>query len=57
MRQLRREGWMHNRVRLLAGSFLTKDLGIDWRRGEAWFMRLLLDGAALDRYRAAAATS
>ncbi len=35
---------MHNRVRLLAGSFLTKDLGIDWRRGEAWFMRLLLDG-------------
>jgi len=44
MRQLRREGWMHNRVRLMAGSFLTKDLGIDWRRGEAWFMRLLLDG-------------
>ena len=44
MRQLRREGWMHGRVRLLAGSFLTKDLGIDWRRGEAWFMRLLLDG-------------
>lgn len=44
MRQLRREGWMHNRVRLLAGSFLTKDLGIDWRRGEGWFMRLLLDG-------------
>ncbi len=44
MRQLRREGWMNNRVRLLAGSFLTKDLGIDWRRGEAWFMHLLLDG-------------
>ena len=44
MRQLLREGWMHNRVRLVAGSFLTKDLGIDWRRGEAWFMRLLLDG-------------
>jgi deoxyribodipyrimidine photo-lyase len=44
MRQLRREGWMHNRVRLMAGSFLTKDLGIDWRRGEDWFMRLLLDG-------------
>jgi deoxyribodipyrimidine photo-lyase len=44
MRQLRREGWMHNRVRLLVGSFLTKDLGIDWRRGEEWFMRLLLDG-------------
>jgi deoxyribodipyrimidine photo-lyase len=44
MRQLRREGWMHNRARLLAGSFLTKDLGIDWRWGERWFMRLLLDG-------------
>ena len=44
MRQLLRDGWMHNRARLLAGSFLTKHLGIDWRRGEAWFMRLLLDG-------------
>jgi deoxyribodipyrimidine photo-lyase len=44
MRQLRREGWMHNRARLVAGSFLTKDLGIDWRRGERWFMRLLVDG-------------
>ena len=44
MRQLRREGFMHNRARLVVGSFLTKDLGIDWRRGEAWFMRLLLDG-------------
>jgi len=44
MRQLRQEGWMHNRARLLVGSFLTKDLGIDWRWGERWFMRLLLDG-------------
>lgn len=44
MRQLKREGWMHNRARLVVGSFLTKDLGIDWRRGERWFMRLLLDG-------------
>jgi deoxyribodipyrimidine photo-lyase len=44
MRQLLREGWMHNRARLLVGSFLTKDLGIDWRWGERWFMRLLLDG-------------
>jgi deoxyribodipyrimidine photo-lyase len=44
MRQLKREGWMHNRARLVAGSFLTKDLGIDWRWGERWFMRLLLDG-------------
>jgi deoxyribodipyrimidine photo-lyase len=44
MRQLRREGWMHNRARLVAGSFLTKDLGIDWRWGERWFMRMLVDG-------------
>ena len=44
MRQLRREGWMHNRARMVVGSFLTKDLGIDWRWGERWFMRWLLDG-------------
>ena len=44
MRQLQREGWMHNRGRLVVGSFLTKDLGIDWRWGERWFMRLLIDG-------------
>ncbi len=44
MRQLRREGWLHNRARLIVGSFLTKDLGIDWRWGERWFMRWLLDG-------------
>ncbi len=44
MRQLLREGWMHNRARLVVGSFLTKDLGIDWRRGERWFMRMLIDG-------------
>ena len=44
MRQLLREGWMHNRARLVVGSFLTKDLGIDWRLGERWFMRLLIDG-------------
>jgi deoxyribodipyrimidine photo-lyase len=44
MRQLLREGWMHNRARLVVGSFLTKDLGIDWRWGERHFMRLLLDG-------------
>jgi deoxyribodipyrimidine photo-lyase len=44
MRQLRREGWMHNRARLVVGSFLTKDLGIDWRWGERWFMRHLVDG-------------
>ena len=44
MRQLSREGWMHNRARLVVGSFLTKDLGIDWRWGERHFMRLLIDG-------------
>ena len=44
MRQLKREGWMHNRARLVVGSFLTKDLGIDWRLGERWFMRHLIDG-------------
>lgn len=44
MRQLRREGWMHNRARLVVGSFLTKDLGLDWRWGERWFMRMLIDG-------------
>jgi deoxyribodipyrimidine photo-lyase len=44
MRQLWHEGWMHNRARLVVGSFLTKDLGIDWRWGERFFMRLLVDG-------------
>ena len=44
MRQMRREGWMHNRARLVVGSFLTKDLGIDWRWGERHFMEWLVDG-------------
>ena len=44
MRQLRAQGWMHNRGRLIVGSFLTKDLHLDWRRGEAHFMRSLLCG-------------
>jgi deoxyribodipyrimidine photo-lyase len=44
MRQLVATGWMHNRLRLITASFLVKDLGIDWRRGEAFFMRHLLDG-------------
>lgn len=44
MRQLRREGWMHNRARLIVGSFLTKDLWLDWRLGEAYFMTMLIDG-------------
>jgi deoxyribodipyrimidine photo-lyase len=44
MRELKQTGWMHNRARMVAGSFLVKDLGIDWRWGERWFMRMLLDG-------------
>lgn len=44
MRQLAQTGWMHNRVRMIAGSFLVKDLLIDWRQGEAWFRRHLIDG-------------
>ena len=44
MRQLRATGWMHNRLRLITASYLVKDLGIDWRRGEAVFMAHLLDG-------------
>ncbi|MFZ5858030.1 MAG: cryptochrome/photolyase family protein [Chloroflexota bacterium] len=44
MRQLRSLGWMHNRARMIVASFLVKDLLIDWRWGEAWFMEHLLDG-------------
>ncbi|MFZ1250215.1 MAG: deoxyribodipyrimidine photo-lyase [Candidatus Microsaccharimonas sp.] len=44
MRQLKTEGWMHNRARLIVGSFLTKDLDIDWRDGERHFMEWLTDG-------------
>lgn len=44
MRQLRATGWMHNRVRMIVASFLTKDLLIDWRWGERYFMERLLDG-------------
>jgi deoxyribodipyrimidine photo-lyase len=44
MRQLAREGWMHNRVRLVVASFLVKDLGVDWRHGADHFEQLLLDG-------------
>jgi deoxyribodipyrimidine photo-lyase len=43
MRQLLHAGWMHNRLRMVTASFLTKDLGLDWRRGEAWFAEKLLD--------------
>jgi deoxyribodipyrimidine photo-lyase len=44
MRQLRAEGWMHNRARLITGSFLTKTLYLDWRAGAAHFFAWLLDG-------------
>jgi deoxyribodipyrimidine photo-lyase len=43
MRQLKQTGYMHNRVRMITASFLTKHLLIDWRWGEAWFARHLLD--------------
>lgn len=43
MRQLRATGYMHNRVRMVVASFLCKNLLIDWRWGEAWFARYLLD--------------
>ena len=43
MRQLWATGWMHNRVRMIAASFLTKHLLIDWRRGERWFWDTLVD--------------
>ncbi len=44
MRQLRVSGFMHNRARMVAASFLTKDLLLDWRAGEAHFARHLVDG-------------
>jgi deoxyribodipyrimidine photo-lyase len=43
MRQLEQTGFMHNRLRMLAASFLVKDLGIDWRRGERFFAQKLND--------------
>ena len=43
MRQLNQTGYMHNRLRMVTASFLVKDLGIDWRRGEAYFARALND--------------
>lgn len=44
MRQLQTEGWMHNRGRLIVGSFLSKDLWLDWRLGDQYFMEMLIDG-------------
>ena len=44
MRELRATGYMHNRVRMIVASFLTKDLLLDWKLGERHFMRSLVDG-------------
>ncbi|MFI2755199.1 cryptochrome/photolyase family protein [Cellulomonas sp. P22] len=44
MRQLRAEGWMHGRLRMVVASFLVKDLHVRWQAGAAYFMRWLLDG-------------
>ncbi len=44
MRQLRQTGWLHNRVRMVTAMYLAKDLLLDWRQGEAHFMRQLVDG-------------
>ncbi len=43
MHQINQSGYMHNRLRMVVASFLTKDLGIDWRRGEAYFALHLND--------------
>jgi deoxyribodipyrimidine photo-lyase len=44
MRELRETGFMHNRTRMIAAMFLTKDLHLDWRHGESYFMQTLTDG-------------
>ena len=44
MRELNATGYMHNRVRMIAAMFLTKDLHVWWMHGESWFMRRLVDG-------------
>jgi deoxyribodipyrimidine photo-lyase len=46
MRELWHTGWMHNRVRMIVASFLTKHLLVDWRVGEAWFWDTLVDADA-----------
>ena len=43
MRELWTTGWMHNRVRMIVASFLTKHLLIHWRHGESWFWDTLVD--------------
>ena len=44
MRQLNQTGWMHNRLRMVVASFLTKNLLVNWRLGERYFMQQLIDG-------------
>ena len=44
MRQLKTEGWMHNRLRMVVAMFFTKNMLHDWRLGEAFFMQNLIDG-------------
>ena len=44
MRQLNAIGWMHNRLRMITAMFMTKDLFLDWRLGERYFMQHLIDG-------------
>lgn len=44
MRQLLQTGWMHNRLRMVVAMFLSKNLFLDWRRGERFFMQHLVDG-------------
>lgn len=44
MRQLAQTGWMHNRLRMVTAMFLTKNLFLDWRLGEAYFIQHLIDG-------------
>ena len=43
MAQINQTGYMHNRLRMVTASFLVKDLGIDWRRGERYFAEHLID--------------
>jgi deoxyribodipyrimidine photo-lyase len=44
MRQIKHDAWIHNRNRMIVSSFLSKDLMLDWRRGERYFMEQLIDG-------------
>ena len=48
MRELWRTGYMHNRVRMIAASFLVKNLMVHWRLGEGWFWDTLVDADLAD---------